>query len=53
MNVQTWGQNSYVVATYPRRVIQGLEEALKEPAQRPDDTSDIEWGIRQVTFQNG
>lgn len=53
MNVQTWGHNSYVVANYPRKVIQGLEEALKELAQRPDGTSDIEWGMRQVTFQNG
>ncbi|MEE9247596.1 MAG: class I SAM-dependent methyltransferase [Dehalococcoidia bacterium] len=53
MNVQTWGHNSYVVANYSRKVIEGLEEALKELAQRPDDTSDIEWGMRQVTFQNG
>lgn len=51
MNLRTWKHNSFVREKYSPAVIDRLQNDLKAFAERPDPRLEIEWGLRQISFE--
>jgi trans-aconitate 2-methyltransferase len=51
MNIQSWKHQPFVQATYAAKMIAELEDDLKSLSTAPNNTGDIEWGLRQLVLE--
>ncbi|MEM7030792.1 MAG: class I SAM-dependent methyltransferase [Chloroflexota bacterium] len=51
MNIQAWKHRPFIQAHYDASQIEALEQMLKHLSESHDTNSQIEWGMRQITFQ--
>jgi trans-aconitate 2-methyltransferase len=51
LNIRTWKHHPYVQAGYPSAMIEQLEADLEALTRRAGESSEIEWGLRQLVFE--
>ena len=51
MNIQTWKHRPFIQENYDAGLIDDLEKTLQQLTQVEDNTSHIQWGMRQIIFQ--
>ena len=51
MNIQSWKHQPSIRDSNAREMIAGLEDDLKKMTTNGNETSEIEWGLRQLVFE--
>lgn len=51
LNIRSWKEHPFVRSNYPCAVIDRLVRALDQMAQEPTGATDIEWGMRQMVYE--
>ena len=51
LNIQSWKHQPFIRDHYPRETIAALEAELKNLTEKENNTSEIEWGLRQIVLE--
>lgn len=51
LNILSWKEHPFIRANYSCAIIDRLVRELDEMAQRPGNATDIEWGMRQMVYE--